>query len=195
MKETILISIIIIFIYIYFFLNKKNFVSIESYNGTKYMVYNDNLNKDKANLLELVVKNMCILKNSLVKDIESNDLKEYKSYIKQLDKNFNENRTLIYETDPTSDLTSYSVNKGEELSVCLKSKSSGQLHDINLLMYVIIHEMSHFACPEIGHGALFQKIFKKFIDISIKLEIYHYEDYSSKPVEYCGMILSSNVIN
>ena len=195
MKETILISIILIFIYIYFFLNKKNLISIESYNGTKYMVYNDNLNKDKANLLANIVKNMCILKNYLIKYIDTDDLSEYSPYILQLDENFNENRTSIYETDPTSSLTSFSVNKGEELSVCLKSKNNGELHEINLLMYVIIHEMSHFACPEIGHGPLFQKIFKKFIDISIKLEIYHYEDYSSKPVEYCGMILSSNVIN
>lgn len=195
MKETILISIIIIFIYIYFFLNKKNFVSIESYTGTKYMVYNDNLNKDKSNLLASIVKNMCSLKNHLVKNIDSDDLKEYSSYIKQLDKNFNENRTSIYETDPNSDLTSYSVNKGEELSICLKSKTSNKLHDINLLMYVIIHEMAHFACPEIGHGELFQKIFKKFLEVAVELKIYHYEDYSTKPVEYCGMILSSNVIN
>ena len=92
-------------------------------------------------------------------------------------------------------MTSYSVNKGEELSVCLKSKTTGELHDINLLMYVIIHEMSHFACPEIGHGDLFQKIFKKFIDISIKIGIYNYDDYSTKPIEYCGMILSSSVVN
>ena len=195
MKETILIAIIIIFIYIYFFLNKKNFVSIESYNGTKYMVYNDNLTKDKANLLETIVKNMCILKNYLIKNIDSDDLKEYSPYIKQLDKNFNENRTSVYETDPHSDLTSYSVNKGEELSICLKSKSSGQLHNINLLMYVVIHEMSHFACPEIGHGELFQKIFKKFTEIAIKLDIYNYDDYNTKPVEYCGMVLSSSVIN
>ena len=195
MKETILIFIIIIFIYIYFFLNKKNFVSIESYTGTKYMVYNDNLNKDKANLLASIVKNMCILKNHLTANILSNDLKEYEPYIKQLDKNFNENRTSIYETDPTSEFTSYSVNKGEELSVCLKSKNSDKLHDINLLMYVVIHEMAHFACPEIGHGALFQKIFKKFLEVAVELEIYQYNDYNKKPVEYCGMILSSNIIS
>lgn len=195
MKETILISIIIIFIYIYFFLNKKNFVSIESYNGTKYMVYNDTFKKEKSNLLASIVKNMCLLKNYLVKNIELNDLKEYNLYIKQLDKNFNENRTSIYETDPNSDLTSFSVNKGEELSICLKSKSSDKLHDINLLMYVVIHEMSHFACPEIGHGDLFQKIFKKFLEVAVKLNIYQYDDYSIKPVEYCGMILSSNIIS
>ena len=195
MKETILISTIIIVIYIYFFLNKKNFVSIESNTGTRYMVYNDNLNKDKSNLLSLIVKNMCLLKNHLNKNIDSDDLREYSLYIKQLNNNFNEERTKIYETNPNTDLTSYSVNKGEELSVCLKSKSTGELHDINLLMYVIIHEMSHFACPEIGHGELFQKIFKKFIEVSIELNIYNYDDYSSKPIEYCGMILSSSVVN
>ena len=159
------------------------------------MVYNDELSKDKSNLLATIVKNMCILKNYLNKNIETDNLKDYASYIKNLDVNFNENRTSIHETDPTSDLTSYSVNKGEELSVCLKSKNSGQLHDINLLMYVVIHEMAHFACPEIGHGALFQKIFKKFIEVAIKLEIYNYDDYTSKPIEYCGMILSSSVAN
>jgi predicted metal-dependent hydrolase len=195
MKETILIFIIIIFIYIYFFLNKKNFVSIESYTGTKYMVYNDNLNKDKANLLATIVIKMCILKNHLVENILSDDFKDYVSYIKQLDKNFNESRTTIYETDPTSNFTSYSVNKGEELSVCLKSKNSDKLHDINLLMYVVIHEMAHFACPEIGHGDLFQKIFKKFLEVAVKLEVYEYNDYNKEPVEYCGMILSSNIIS
>lgn len=195
MKETILISTIIIFIFIYFFLNKNKFISIESNSGTMFMVYDDNLNKDKANLLALIVKNMCLLKNNLIQNIDSYDLKDYTPYIKQLDKNFNEHRTKIYETDPTTELTSYSVNKGEELSICLKSKTSGHLHDINLLMYVVIHEMSHFACPEIGHGELFQKIFKKFLETAMKLNLYIYDDYSTKPVEYCGMILSSSVVN
>ena len=193
MKETILISTIIIVIYIFFFLNKKNFITIESNTGTKYMVYDDNLNKDKANLLAVIVKNMCLLKNHLIKNIESDDIKEFSIYIKQLDKNFNENRTSIYETDPNSDLTSYSVNKGEELSFCLTSKKTNQLHDINLLMYVAIHELSHIACPEIGHGALFKKIFKKFIDVSIELNIYNKVDYNQYPVEYCGMNLNSSI--
>jgi len=194
MKETILIFIILVIIYIFYYINRMNYVSIESNSGTTYMVYNDELNKDKANLLSSVVINMCSLKNYLVKNKDSEDLIEYKDYIEQLNKNFNEYRTKIYETNPNSNLTSYSVNKGEELSICLKSKNTGKLHDINLLMYVVIHEMAHFACPEIGHGDLFQKIFKKFLEVSIKINIYKLEDYSDKPVEYCGMILSSNII-
>ena len=60
-------------------------------------------------------------------------------------------------------------------------------------MYVIIHEMSHFACPEIGHGPLFQKIFKKFIEESIKIGIYVHTDFFNNPVEYCGMTINSSI--
>jgi predicted metal-dependent hydrolase len=132
------------------------------------------------------------LKNYMVYNI--NKFPEYKEYINQLNENFTEKRTTIYETDPTSDLTSFSVNKGEELSICLKSKKTGELHDINLLMYVVIHEMAHFACPDVGHGLLFKKIFKKFIEEAININLYKKVDYSEHPVEYCGMTLSSSII-
>jgi hypothetical protein len=191
MKESILISIIIIIIYIFLFLNNNNVVYVESNTGTKFLVQKDANNKEKANLLSSIVENMYKLKNHLVKNI--NNMSEYKSYINQLNNNFNDS-TIIYETDPNTDLTSYSVNKGEEMSFCLKSKKTGKLHDINLLMYVAIHEMSHIACPEIGHGELFKKIFKKFIEEAINIGIYYKIDYGEKPVEYCGMILSSSII-
>lgn len=192
MKETILISMVLIFLYIFLFINKTNFIYVEASSGTKYLIYKDKHAKEKANTLSQVVINMYKLKNHLVKNIDN--FPEYREYIQQLDENFNESRTVIYETDPNSDLTSYSVNKGEELSMCLKSKKDGKLHDLNLLMYVAIHEMAHFACPEIGHGDLFKKIFKKFTEEGIKLGIYKRVDYFEYPVEYCGMILSSSII-
>ena len=117
-----------------------------------------------------------------------------KPYIKQLYENLTESRTLIYETEPTSDLTSYSVNKGEELSFCLKSKKTGKHHNINLLMYVALHELAHIACPETGHGDLFKKIFKFLTEEAILLGMYIKQDYNQQPVEYCGMILSSSII-
>ena len=192
MKETILIAIIIIFIYIFLFLNRSNVVYVESNTGTKFLVWKDTMKQEKANLLGQVVKNMFILKNHLVKN--QNNLIGYETYIEQLKNNFNETRTTIYETDNESDLTSYSVNKGEELSFCLKSKQTGQLHDINLLMYVAIHEMSHIACPEIGHGELFKKIFKKITEEAISIGVYTKNNFAEVPVEYCGMILSSSIV-
>ena len=86
--------------------------------------------------------------------------------LNQFNENFNPNRTKIYETSLTSNYTSYSINKGEELSFCLRSKSTGKLHDINLLMYVAVHELAHTACPETGHTPLFNKIFTHSIVFS-----------------------------
>jgi hypothetical protein len=192
MKETILICIVIIFIYFFLFINRNNLIYVESNTGTKFLVHKDNLKNEKANLLGKIVENMFILKNHMVKNINKFPL--YEPYIEQLKNNLSETNTVVYETDPSSQLTSYSVNKGEELSFCLKSKKTNQLHDLNLLMYVAIHEMAHIACPEIGHGKLFQKIFKKLAEEAVKINIYKKVNYSDNPVEYCGMILSSSII-
>ena len=192
MYNTILFSLIIIFIYIFLFHNKSNVVYVETATGAKYLV-NDDENKDtSAKLLSTIVENLFKLKNYLYKNIDN--YPEYTEYIKQLNNNLSESRTLIYETDPKSDLTSFSVNKGEELSFCLKSKKTGEIHEINLLMYVAIHELAHIACPETGHGNLFKKIFNFLTLEAIKLKLYIQVDYTSNPVEYCGMVLSSSIV-
>jgi hypothetical protein len=178
-------------IYLFYLLYNINIVQLETLDGTKFIIYNNNTD-EKKKIFSKVIENMFKLKNYLLENI--NNFPEYKSYIIQLDQNFNNNRTKIYETNPLSNFTSYSVNQGEELSICLKSKETGLFHDINLLMYVSIHEMAHFACPEIGHGDLFKKIFKKFLEEAVNIGIYNKVDYSEHPIEYCGMKLNSSII-
>jgi len=173
-------------------LNRNNVIYIETYTGTKYLVANDTMKQDTANLLDSIVKNMFKLKKYLYEKIK--DYPDYALYINQLNNNLNEDKTIIYETDPNSDLTSYSVNKGEEVAFCLKSKKTGQLHDINLMTYVAIHEMAHIGCPETGHGELFKKIFKFLTETAIELKLYKKIDYNMAPVEYCGMTLSSSIV-
>jgi predicted metal-dependent hydrolase len=193
MKETILIAIIIIFIYIFLFYNKKNVVLVPGKeSNNKYLVYNDEKKVESAVLLEQITNNMFKLRDHLHNNI--NKYPEYDKYIKQLYRNLNKNKTLIYENDPNSKLTSFSINKGEEIAFCLKSKKTGEIHQLNLLMYVAIHEMAHIACPEIGHGALFKKIFRFLTEVSMEIGVYSKENYESKPVEYCGMVLSSSIV-
>lgn len=187
-----LLIMLIIFIYIFLFINRSDAVYIESTTGLKFLVNKDDMKNEKAKLLGDIVENMLKLKNHLVKNKDI--YVEYKESIEQLNENFNENKTVIYETDPNTNLTSYSVNKGEELSFCLKSKKTGDIHDINLLMYVAIHEMAHIGCLEVGHGTLFKKIFRFYCEEAIKIGIYKQTDYNSNPIEYCGMILSSSII-
>ncbi len=121
MRESILISMVIIFIYIFLFFNRKKLIYIESNSGNKLLLHDDKQKKEKGQLLTEIVTNMYKLKFHLTSNVNTFE-PEFKRYIKQLDENLNENSTSIYETDPTSDLTSYSVNKGEELSFCLRSK-------------------------------------------------------------------------
>jgi predicted metal-dependent hydrolase len=192
MKETIFISVIIIFIYIFLFLNYNNVSYIKASNGGQFLIHKDSDRQLKADLLEKVVNNLYLLKDHMIYNIKK--FPEYEEYINQLGNQFNKNRTIIYETDPSSSLTSYSINKGEEISFCLRSKKTNLLHDINLIMYVAIHELSHIACPVIGHGSIFKMIFKKLLEEAIILGIYKHVDYSINPIEYCGMMLTSSII-
>lgn len=191
-NESILLSIIIIFIYILYLIKKDRLTLVEANNNVQFMVYNDGNKIQSANLLAALVDRMYELRNILISN--KNNYKEYKLNIDLLEKNFNKERTSIYENAPNTDLTSYSVNKGEELAFCLKSKKTGNFHDINLLMYVAIHEMAHMACPEVGHGELFKDIFRFLTLEAINSKLYKKINYQNNPVEYCGMILSSSIV-
>ena len=191
--DVIVIICIIILVITMYCIRISKVTLIEPFDSDmKVMVYNDSKKRSSADLLSEIIVRMFKLRDQLIK--EKDKYPEYKEYIELLEKNFNDSRTKIYENDPSSELTSFSVNKGEEVGFCLKSKKNGDLHKINLMIYVAIHEMGHMACPEIGHGELFKKIFRFLTLKAIDMKLYEKEDYSNNPVEYCGMILSSSIV-
>jgi len=192
-SDFIIFTLIILFVYAMYSMRRDRLTVVEqSDTGMKLMVYNDKNKKASADLLSEIITRMFKLRNNLISN--KKNFPEFQKYIELLESNFNNDRTKIYENDPNSELTSFSVNKGEEVAFCLKSKRSGKLHEVNLLLYVAIHEMAHMACPEIGHGNLFKKIFNFLTLQAIEQGIYVKEDYSANPVEYCGMILSSSIV-
>ena len=192
MKDSILISTIIILIYIFLFINKSNLKLVE-YNNENVLVRDLPNSHESVKLLGTLIKRMYLLRNYIVsnKSLFSDHLEN----INLLERNFNRNRTLIYENTPYSDYTSYSVNKGEEFVFCLRCKKTNNLHNINLLVYVAVHEMAHAGCKEIGHTPLFNKIFRFYLEKAIELGFYCYENYSINPVNYCGMDLYTNILN
>ena len=192
MKESILIAITIVLIYIFLFINKTNLKLVET-NGNKVLVRDLPDYNSSANLLSALINNMYTLRNYLIKNIEI--FPEFSSSINLLRKNFNQNRTRIYENSPYSQYTSYSVNKGEEFVFCLRCRQKGSLHTLNILTYVAVHEMAHAGCHEIGHTKLFNKIFKFYLEQAVHLNLYVYENYSKYPINYCGMKLYTNILN
>jgi hypothetical protein len=91
--------------------------------------------------------------------------------------------------------TSYSLEKGKELVVCLRNKRDpAKFHDKNMIMFVIIHELSHIASNSYGHNAEFNKNFKWLLENAIRLKYYNYVDYNLFPENYCGLDVSTTPI-
>ena len=98
----------------------------------------------------------------------------------------------IRETALTDNGTSYSVDKGKEISICIRDKQTERIHSINLLMFVSIHEMAHIMSKTYGHNDEFLKNFIFLLKESVKIGIYNNIDYSRNKKEYCGIVVDSN---
>jgi hypothetical protein len=101
--------------------------------------------------------------------------------------------TLTENISSGPDDTSYVENKGKKFALCLRNKR-GQLHDTHLLEFVILHELSHLADANYGHGPSFWKIFKFFLQEAQSIGLHNPKNYSKEPEMYCGMLLESSPI-
>jgi hypothetical protein len=104
----------------------------------------------------------------------------------------------MYEISPknTGNATSYTEDK-KVLVLCLRQKqpnSDGQypLHDINTLMFVVLHELSHMANKSWGHAVDFWVLFKFLLLNGVEADIYKPVDYHKHPINYCGLWLYYN---
>tara|TARA_Y100000816_G_scaffold288760_1_gene273921 strand:+ start:687 stop:1289 length:603 start_codon:yes stop_codon:yes gene_type:complete len=159
---------------------------ISNVNGNKYCVRDRN----KLHLAADRLATINIRMNKLVLHVS----KKYpnKENVKRLVNGYNPKK--IYETLPTSEYTAYSENKGEKLAFCLDTEknNNGKLIDINTLMYVALHELSHVATKSIGHTEEFWDNFKFLIEESKEIGIYNPVDYKKNNVKYCGMNITDN---
>ena len=77
---------------------------------------------------------------------------------------------------------SYTINK-EKVYLCLKDEK-GDYYNDNMLIYVLLHELAHVFCDEIGHTPKFHQIFDELLEKAHNMGIYN----SSIPViqNYCN---------
>lgn len=191
----IIILILILFFIIYMFYNKTyskdNLVrQISTVDNNEYFVRNIEDKSIAANTLANIKKNIKKLVLHLKNNISEHDSEE--EYINNLIKRTKQ--INIMETPDNDDSTSYTINKGEKIFICLRSKLLNEIHDINTIMYVVIHELAHVACPEYGHTPLFTKIFKFLLKEAKKINIYNPIDYRKYPQDYCGMTINEYLL-
>lgn len=93
-----------------------------------------------------------------------------------------------------SGYTSFSVNKGEKIVMCLRSRGkdeNGDIEKFNTLMYVVLHELGHVITEDIGHTKTFWDNFRWLLDEAEISGVYEKIDYSKEPEQYCGMKINS----
>jgi predicted metal-dependent hydrolase len=142
-----------------------------------------------ANLLSQVHMNIMQLTDHLYRNRDK--YTKFKEPIERIKEKIND--TVINESSEDSSYTSYSVNKGDQIVFCLRSKSDGHLHDVNLVMYVAIHELAHVGCKSFGHTDEFKQIFAFLIMVATELGIYTRINFKQDPVEYCGLVISEHI--
>jgi Zn-dependent peptidase ImmA (M78 family) len=76
---------------------------------------------------------------------------------------------------------SFTINK-EHIYICTKDEK-GQYYDENMLMYVLLHELAHVLCDEVGHTEKYKQIFRTLLHRAHEAGLY---DPSNPPIDnYC----------
>ncbi len=184
MEEFLLffLSIFVFFIIMNKLYKKKEIVTIKStIDNREYIVRKLPDAKEAANRLAIVNKKVLQLIASL--DPETKD------GIDDLQNNYNPK--ALSETIDGAKYTSYSVNKGEKISICIRRKGDKTFIDDNTIMFVVIHELAHVMTDEVGHTPLFWENMKFLLEEAEKVGIYRPVNYSEEPSQYCGMEINT----
>lgn len=91
--------------------------------------------------------------------------KGYTGHLEPLNKGNLLDKINLYKGDK-----SYTINK-QKVFLCLRDEN-GEYYDINSLLYVLLHELSHVLTPEIGHTPLFNEVFDQVLEEASKQGIY-----------------------
>tara|TARA_B110000285_G_C15096580_1_gene602350 strand:+ start:255 stop:830 length:576 start_codon:yes stop_codon:yes gene_type:complete len=110
--------------------------------------------------------------------------------VRQLKRNF-KSRNII-ENTPGGKYTAYSVNKGEQLALCLRDAKDDTFIELNLIIFVAIHEIAHVMTDEVGHTKKFWDNMRYLLEKGEKIGVYRPEDYSKTPKNYCGLEINSS---
>ena len=116
-----------------------------------------------------------------------------KPQIKQWVQNFQPDPQRFTESTPDAEHTSYSVNKGEKIHLCLRQRGVNEsLVEENVMVFVALHEMAHVITPSLGHGPDFWNNFGWLLKQAESSGIYKYQDFKAHPVSYCGLNITDS---
>lgn len=181
--------ILLITIFIYIDTKKSTLIYQKSaLDGKMYLVRNVEDKETAANLLASIRQKL----ERLVEFLAQKYPKQNR--VARLKMKFNADN--MEESEAGSKYTSYSVNKGEKIVFCIRSKDKeARLEDENLLMFVALHELGHIMTKSNGHTEEFWTNFRFLLKESLKIGIYKRHDFRKKPEKYCGTKITDSPLD
>jgi hypothetical protein len=182
-----LIILIIMILGVYFLYNyylNEGLIKVKStIDNQEYTVQIKDDAKEAADLIATIKNKLKTLLEHLEKTYGNSDYR-----VEMLKDNYKPDR--LSEGVDTPGYTSYSINKGEQIVLCLRDKD--KLMDLNTMTFVVLHEFAHLATESIGHTEEFWTNFKWILEESINIGIYTRQDFKAKNVDYCGIKITSS---
>lgn len=183
--EIFLIFVMTVILLMYLLKHYGEVEYVKASDNREYLVRNTNDKQQAADLLADITADMTKLVQHMMAKYpdDENVIRLYGNY----------NPNAISEGAVDSGYTSYSVNKGEKIILCIRQKDSSFV-DKNTIMYVAVHELGHLMTKEIGHPETFWKNFRFLLDEAIKIYIYTPDNYAKEPKDYCGIKISNTIL-
>eukprot|EP00798_Chlamydomonas_sp_ICE-L_P002262 gene2262-biopygen10777 len=153
--------------------------------GREYLMRRLPDRQNAANLMARINSNLNKLVQHLVAKYPKNPV------VRQLYDNYNPD--ALSEGGAELGYTSYSVNKGEKIVLCLRQRDH-ELVEENILMYVAIHELGHLGTDEVGHTPKFWSNFKWILEEAMSIGLYTRVDFDNEPKKYCGINITSSIV-
>jgi len=175
---------------LYYYINKDYYEGLtnikSSIDNREYIVQERHDSKDAADLIAKIREKLEIIVKHLIKITPDDDYR-----VAMLKENFRPDK--LKEGVDKPGYTSYSINKGEEIILCLRTNN--KIVDINTMMFVVLHELAHIATKSIGHTDEFWDNFRWILEEAINIGIYIKQDFKKEAVEYCGMTITSSPLD
>jgi predicted metal-dependent hydrolase len=171
------------------FSSKFPLVSMKStVDGQVYRVRDLPDKQEAANLLATVRRKLTTLCDTLEKKYPD------KPQVKMIQKNFRSDPMRFLEATPESNHTSYSVNKGESIHLCLRQRqaSDESLVKADVIIFVALHELAHVCTESVGHDATFWNNFGWLLQEAEAAGIYQRQNFQAHPASYCGIYITDS---
>lgn len=163
-----------------FLLDDRTYVHASD--GRKYRVRNTSKKTETAEALARLNEKV----TQFIDRLQNNSDAEYRPMAVRLKDRYRPE--TISEGRVDKRYTSYTVNKGEQVVLCLRSRDErDEIYDDNLIFYVALHELAHISSVTEDHSPEFHRNFRYLLRKASEWNMWRRVD---RPFQYCGMYVS-----